>query len=292
MIIDLLFMDIFSGIFFGIAAMVSWGISDFFVAKSARGCDPLKAFFWSQLVALGLMFIVFYEFFELPDFSSEVIILLLASGFFTVVANLSFYKSLRQGQVSIVMPVASCWALVTVIFSLIFLGESLTVFNAVGVILAILGVVLVSFKWKDITLDVKKHTAGVKYAAIAALAYGADFTVIDLAANKIGWFFLVFFVGLITAGYLLLYAGIGKKDISFPKNALRFIFSVGILDTIAYLLYASSVTREYGVIVAPIAAASPAVSILLARIFFKERLEINQEIGMILVLTSLILLAI
>lgn len=285
-------MDIFSGIFFGIAAMICWGLSDFFVTKSARGCDPLKAFFWSQLVALGLMLIVFYEFFELPSFSIEVIILLLASGFFTVVANLSFYKSLRQGKVSIVMPIASCWAVVTVILSLIFLGESLTVFKTVGVIIAIVGVLLVSFKWKDIALDVKKHTAGVKYAAIAALAYGADFTVIDLAAKKIGWFLLIFFVGLITACYLLAYAGIKKKDISFPKNALKFIFSVGVLDTIAYLLYASSVTREYGAVVAPIAAASPAVSILLARIFFKEKLEINQEIGMILVLVSLILLAV
>jgi uncharacterized membrane protein len=213
------------------------------------------------------------------------------SGFFSIVANFSFYKSLKQGKVSIVMPIASCWAVVTVLLSLIFLEETLTIYNALGVIFAIIGALLVSFKMKDISLDTRKYGKGVKYAIIAALAYGADFVIIDLAANKIGWFLPIFFIGIVTAFFLFIYAKAAKKDISFPQNALRFIVLVGILDTVAYLSYSSSVTQEYGAVVAPIAAASPAVSIFLARIFFKEKLEINQEIGMVSVLVSLILLA-
>lgn len=283
-------MDISYGIFFGTIAMVSWGASDFFVTKSARGCDPFNAFLWSQIFALGLMFLIFYKFFKLPDFSIAIIDLLLVSGIFTVLANLSFYKSLRLGKVSIVMPVASCWAVITVFLSLIFLKQSLTSLRAIGVTLAITGAILVSFKWKDL-LRLKNHAGGVKYAIIAALAYGADFVIIDLVANEIGWFLPIFFIGFITACYLLAYAGVAGKDISFPKNVSIFILLVGILDTVAYLSYSSSVTLEYGAVVAPIAAASPAVSIFLARIFFKEKLEINQEIGMVSVLAGLILLA-
>lgn len=284
-------MNIFSGVFFGIVAMLSWGASDFCVTKSARGCDPLKAFFWSQIFALVLTFFIFYNFFQLPKFSFEIAALILASGFFSVIANFSFYKSLRLGQVSVVMPIASCWAVVTVLLSLIFLEQTLTFLNAVGVVLAVMGALLVSFRLKDLSLDVRKHDKGIKYAVIAALAYGADFTIIDLAANKIGWFLPIFFIGIVTAVFLFLYAKAAKKDISFPQNALRFIILVGILDTVAYLSYSSSVTEEYGAVVAPIAAASPAVSIFLARIFFKEKLELNQEIGMVSVLASLILLA-
>jgi uncharacterized membrane protein len=213
------------------------------------------------------------------------------SGFFSIVANFSFYKSLKQGKVSVVMPIASCWAVVTVLLSLIFLEETLTFYNALGVIFAVTGALLVSFKMKDLSLDTRKYGKGVKYAIIAALAYGADFVIIDLAANKIGWFLPIFFIGIVTAFFLFIYAKAAKKDISFPQNALRFIILVGILDTVAYLSYSSSVTEEYGAVVAPIAAASPAVSIFLARIFFKEKLEINQEIGMVSVLVSLILLA-
>jgi len=161
---------------------------------------------------------------------------------------------------------------------------------ALGISLAIGGAVLVSFKWKDL-IKFRNHTKGLKYAVIAALTFGADFVVIDLLVSEIGWFLPVFFVSAITAFFLFLYSGAAKKDISFPKNILLFIFLVGALDTVAYLSYSSGVTSEYAAIVAPIGAASPAVSIILARIFFKEKLHFNQKIGAVSVLAGLILLS-
>lgn len=283
-------MDISHGIFFGIIAMMSWGASDFFVTKSARGCEPFKAFLWSQIVALIILFTIFLTFFETPKFSLSIAGLILSSALCTVIANMAFYKSLKVGKVSIVMPVASCWAVVTVLLSLIFLNQSLTQNRALGVVLAITGAVLVSFSWKDLK-KLKNHAEGVNYAIIAALAYGVDFVLIDMMANKIGWFFPILFVGLVTACFLSIYAGMSGKDISFPKNIWHFIILVGILDTVAYLFYSSSVTTVHGAVMAPIAASSPAVSILLGKIFFKEKTERHQEIGIISVLIGLILLS-
>ena len=190
-----------------------------------------------------------------------------------------------------VMPVASCWAVVTVFLSLFILKESLTGFQAAGAFFAIAGAVLVSFKWKDL-LKMKNSAKGINYAIVAALAYGADFILIDLLANSIGWFLPIFLIGSVTAIYLLIYSAAAGKDISFPKNVGAFIILVGILDTVAYLAYSSSVVTEYGAIVAPIGAASPAISVLLARIFFKEKLHFNQKIGAVSVLAGLVLLAI
>ncbi len=283
-------MDFSHGIFFGIIAMMSWGASDFFVTKSARGCEPYRAFLWSQITALIILFTIFFIFFETPKFSFTVAGLILLSAFFTVIANMAFYKSLKKGKVSIVMPVASCWAVVTVLLSLIFLNQSLTQYRAIGVVLAIAGAVIVSFSWKDLR-KLKNHAGGVNYAVIAALAYGIDFVLIDIMANKIGWFFPMLFVALVSACFLSIYAGICGKDISFPKNIWQFIILVGILDTIAYLFYSSSVTTVYGAVMAPIAASSPAVSILLAKIFFKEKIEMHQEIGIASVIIGLILLS-
>lgn len=188
------------------------------------------------------------------------------------------------------MPVASCWAVVTVFLSLTLLHEVLTATQAVGISLAIGGAVLVSFKWKDL-MRFRNHTKGLKYAIIAALAFGSDFVVIDLLVSEIGWFLPIFLVCIITAFFLFAYSGAAKKDISFPKNILLFIILVGVLDTVAYLSYSTGVTSEYAAIVAPIGAASPAVSIILARIFFKEKLHFNQKIGAISVLAGLILLS-
>lgn len=284
-------MDISHGIFYGIIAMLSWGASDFFVTKSARGCDPFRAFLWSQLFALILLFAIFFIFYETPKFSFTIAGLILSSGFLTVIANMAFYKSLKAGKVSIVMPVASCWAVVTVFLSLVLLNQSLTQNHIIGVVLAILGALLVSFKWEDLK-RLKNHADGVNYAVIAAIAYGTDFVLIDLIANEVGWFLPILFIGLVTACYLSIYAGISGRDISFPRNVWLFIVLVGILDTVAYLSYSSGVTAVYGAIVAPIGAASPAVSIILAKIFFKEKIEPHQEIGIGSVILGLILLSI
>lgn len=283
-------MDISTGILFGMVALLGWGASDFCVSKSARGASPFTAFLWSQIVALILMFPIYLMFFSLPQFSIALLGLMAASGFLTVVSNLSFYKGLQVGKVSIVMPVASSWAVVTVLLSLAMLHEVLTGVQAVGISLAIIGAVLVSFKWKDL-LKLKNHAKGVKYAVIAALAFGTDFVVIDMMVGEIGWFLPIFFIGMITAFFLLAYSGVAKKSISFPRNVLLFIILVGILDTVAYLSYSSGVTSEYAAIVAPIGAASPAISIILARIFFKERLHFNQKVGVVSVLAGLIMLS-
>ncbi len=242
------------------------------------------------MIALALMLPIFLFFFKMPQFSLAIIGLIAASGFLTVIANIAYYKGLQVGKVSIVMPVESCWAIVTVLLSLTLLNEVLTAIQAIGITLTIAGAVIVSFKWKDL-LKLKNHSKGVKYAAVAAAAFGTDFVVIDLAVSEIGWFLPIFFIGMITAFFLLVYSGVSKKDISFPRNVLPFIILVGILDTVAYLSYSTGIISEFSAIVTPIAAASPAVSIILAKIFFKERLQINQDIGIVSVLAGLVLLS-
>ncbi len=283
-------MQIAIGIVFGIIAMFGWGASDFFVTKSARGTSLFKAFSWSQIIALIIMLPIFLIFFKLPQFSFNIIILILASGVLTVIANLMFYKGLQVGTVSTIMPVESCWAVVTVILSLTILNDVLTGLQATGIILILAGAVLVSFKWRDL-LQIKNPAKGVKYAVIAAVAFGTDFVIIDLLVHKIGWFLPIFFIGIITATYMLIYSGTTKKDISFPKNVWLFILLVGILDTIAYLAYSIGVTSEYGSIVAPIGAASPVIAIILAKIFFKEKIEMNQILGIIAVMIGLVIVS-
>lgn len=286
-------MDITFGIFFGLVSMLSWGASDFFIAKSVRGSGVLRAFLWAQIVSVTLLFSIFLYYYDIPKFTSYTIALIFTAGTLGVVSNLSFYKSLKVGKVCIVMPVASCWAMITVVLSMIFLGESLDMAQVLGIVFAIFGAALVSFRFSDLKkLDMKKHAnKGVEYAVVAAFAYGTNFVLIDVLVSEVGWFLSILFIEIIVVSLLLFYSGAMKSDISFPKNVFQFVVLVGILDATAYLSYGIGVTSEFGSIVAPIAASSPAISILLAKIFFKEELEINQKIGIVSVLAGLVLLA-
>ncbi|MFH1432342.1 MAG: EamA family transporter [archaeon] len=283
-------MDGSFGVIFGVIAMFCWGFSDFFISKAVKGCDVFRAFFWSQIIFVLFLLPIFIFFFELPVFSLFTLALVVVSAVLGVVANLAFYRSLKEGKVSIVMPVASCWAVVTVFLSLAFLGERLALLQGFGVVLVIAGAVLVSFRWRDL-LKLENHAAGVKYAVVAALAFGVDFVVIDVLVEEIGWFLPIFLTGVVMTFCLIAYSRSSGKDVSFPKGVLFFVACVAVLDALAYLSYGAGVSFEYAAIVAPIGSASPAVSIVLARILYRERVDFNQNVGIVSVLLGLVALS-
>lgn len=286
-------MNIPLGIIFGVIAMVCWGTADFFVAKAVRKTTVFKTFVWSQIIGVILFFIIFSLFFKFPVLSFTTKGIILFAGFLGAISYLAFYKGLQVGKVSIISPIAACWAVVTVILSLIFLNETLTALQIVGVSLAILGAVLTSFKLHDLLkLRLKNIAKGVEYAIIALLAWGVYFIFIDILVAELSWFLPMFLLKAVAVFYLLTYSCATKKNVSFPKNIILLIILIGVLEVIAFLSYGIGVTSEYTAIVAPICAAFPMVTIILARIFFKETLEINQKIGIISVLVGLVLLSI
>lgn len=285
-------MNLTIGILLGIIAMIGWGTADFFVAKAVRKTNVFKTFIWSQIVGVILFLSIFFLFFKFPPISSTTIMIILFTGFLGVISYLAFYKGLQVGKVSIISPIASCWAAVTVILSIIFLGEQLTGFQALGVSLAILGTVLASFKFHDLSkMKLRNLAAGVKYAIVAMLSWGVYFLFISFLVDELGWFLPILFIKVVAVFYLLAYSSRKRMDISFPKNVALFVLLIGILEATAFLCFGIAVVSEYTLIVAPIGAAFPAVTIILARIFFKEILEINQKIGIISVLAGLVLLS-
>ncbi len=285
-------MDISLGILFGILATISWGTADFFVARSVRKASVFKTFLWSQIIGAVLFIIIFSIFFKFPILSLTTIGVILISAFLSTIAYLSFYKGLQVGKVSVISPIAACWAVVTVILSIFFLNESLTAIQGIGVALAIIGAILTSFKLHELLkLKLKNAAKGIKYALIAVLGWGIGFVLIDVLVTELKWFLPFFFMKIAVVLYLLLYSGARKSNISFPKNVALFVVIIGVLEVIAFISYGIGVNSEYTAIVAPIGATFPMTTIILARIFFKERLEINQKWGIVAVLIGLVLLS-
>ncbi len=273
--------------------MISWGIADFFAAKAVRKISVIKTFFWVEITSIIILIPIFLTFFKFPSLSLLNILLILIIGALSLIAILSFYKGLQVGTISIISPIAASYAVVTVILSLIFLKETLTALQATGISIVILGAILTSFKFHDlIKLRVKNIAKGVKYALIAMFGWGILFVLLDILISELGWFLPFVFIITTEIFCLLAYSGATKKDISFPKNIGLFVILVGVLETIAFLSFGVGVSSQPTAILAPIISAFPAITIILARIFFKEILELNQKIGIVSVLMGLVLLSI
>lgn len=284
-------MNISSGVLFGLVAMLSWGVADFFAARAIRQAGVFRTLVWGQTVGLlVLITVAFLVGVAVPSFYMLMIILL--AGSLNVVACLSFYQGLQVGKVSIVSPVSASWVVVTVILSLAFLGENLSQSQAIGVVLTISGIFLTSFKFRDLLkLRLRNLAAGAQFAAISMVAWGVHYIFIDVLVAELGWFLPVLSVKAVTVFSLLMYSGFANRDISYPRSVVPMVVAVGLLEAAAFTAYGAGVASEFTAIVAPVAATFPVVTIILARIFFKEMVEINQKIGIGAVLAGLVLLS-
>ncbi len=71
----------------------------------------------------------------------SVFILALAGGLASVFGQTFFYIALKSGNASVVTPVAGAFPLVTFIFGVLLLGESVTLPKVIGILLIISGVI-------------------------------------------------------------------------------------------------------------------------------------------------------
>jgi transporter family protein len=283
-------MGVSLGILFGILAMISWGAADFFVANAVKREKAIKVLLWSQITTLVISGLAYLLFFKLPEMSTSTIIMLALCGVLSVISWGAFYKGLQIGKVSIISPVANCWPVITIALSILFLGESLTTIQGLGVMLAIIGAVLVSFKFHDL-LKLRNLAQGVPYAIVGFFGWGIMFYLLAILIPRIGWFFPMFFIKLFSVLYLVVYFKFAGKAVSFPGKIWLLVLLIGAFEMIASLSYSFGITLQYTAIIAPIIAGVPMVTVILARIFFKERVEWNQGIGIMAILAGLVLLA-
>ena len=278
--------------------MFGWGTSDFLTTKSSRKIGSVLTFFWTQIISffLALIYFIFnFKNFEISSISKYIFIIIVAAFLFTV-GTLSFFKGLIIGQASIVCPLMASWAMIAVTLGIIFLRELLKINQIFAIILILFGIILISTSLKDLLNKNKLiFFAGVKEGIISMFCYGFAVFLLTLAIKSLGWFLPGFVLRLFIIIFIILYATIVNKQslgVSFSSSSWVPIILIGFFDIIAFFAYSFGVSVGYSSLVAPVAASSPLVTIILARIFLKEKLALNQIFGIIITISGLILISV
>ncbi len=285
-------MNSIIGILFGISAMLGFGFESFLLVKISRKIGAFRAVLWMEIF-LVIMFAVLAIFlFNYKSIGIFTIALIILTAIIDMAGLFAYSKGLQVGNVSIVATVASAWGAVTAVLGVVFLGETLTLFQILDICLIIAGTVLVSFELKNMQkMSLKRRNLGLGYALITVFGWGAFFFLISFLVKSLGWFSAGFLVAIPTMFLFILYGTTTKSKLSIGKGSLGLIVVMSALNLIAFLSYNLGVSYNYTAIVAPISAASPVIVILLALVFLKEKLAINQKLGIFMVLIGLILLS-
>ncbi|MFH1105904.1 MAG: DMT family transporter [Candidatus Aenigmatarchaeota archaeon] len=278
-----------AGILFAFVTMLTWGIADVFAKKAIEKTGEMKPLLYGQVVGTVPIIIYAAAFLKIPLISLEIFALGAISGFLTIAAYLSFYKGMKKGNLAIVNPITGSYTLITTLLGMIFFQESLKFHHMIAIALVFVGAFLASADLKRIKL---KIVPGVPEAVFAMLGFGVGLFIIkfvSVATGAIISFLLLRIVGLFI---LLAYSSLSKIDIKLPSGSvLGYITLVGILDAIGQLGFNAAITMEQMSLVAPVIAGFPAVTVILAILFLKERPAFSQKIGIVSILAGLVLIS-
>jgi drug/metabolite transporter (DMT)-like permease len=281
-----------AGVLLGLIAMLGWGIADFLAARALKTTAALRLLFWTQSIGLLFFLCIMLVLKQVPALSWTLIIITLFCALASAAGYMGYYKGLEVGKVSIICPLSASWAIVTVLITVICFGESLTMIQGFAVLLVIAGGVLASFRLHDLLkLKLKRAAKGVGWGVLAMVAWGLQFAVFGYLVKELGWFLPLALLKLAFVAYMFAYIGIRKQKAAFPKKVWPSVLLIACLEFVAWICAGLGLQTEYTSIVAPVSASFPILTILLARVFLKEKLERNQLIGVIAVIAGILVLA-
>jgi drug/metabolite transporter (DMT)-like permease len=269
----------------GLAASLSWGVADFFGGIQSRRMPVVAVVLGSQLAGLVLVAAIVAARGEgMPG--GDFVIYAALSSVGGIVGLTAFYKALSIGAMGVVAPLSSTAAVIPLVVGLAT-GDRPSALQGIGVAVAIAGVVLASREAGEHGGSVSK---GAGLALVSAVGFGCFFLAIDKASDSdVLWAVCVNRTVSVSLLGLALLAT--RPTLGLQPADMRILALVGVLDILANGLFALAATKGLVSVVSVLASLYPVITVLLARVVLKERLQAVQRIGAALALAGAALIS-
>jgi transporter family protein len=278
----------------GIAGMFGWGIYDFLGGVYAKQLGPFKSLFWSQLAGLISVLLLIFIFTISFNIPTLVIILLPIAAIMYSAGYLFFFRGFEIGNISIVASTMNLWAVFTMLFAFLFMGQRLSTTQFLGVLMIISGVTLASLNWSEIRNQRFQLSSGVKETVLGAFFFGVFWNISEIISEEIGWLLTTLFVKFGIILFLLLFSFIKSRELSLTKATTKtkcIVALMGIIEAGAVAIVNYGLTIGDAILITPIASALSIVTIALAIIILKEKITKLQGMGVIAAIAGIVVTA-
>ncbi|MEH6991158.1 GRP family sugar transporter [Neobacillus drentensis] len=246
------------------------------------------------LIMAFLIVIITGQLDSIPQISTSALWFILFSGLATGFSWLFFFKALAIGDVSKVVPIDKSSVVLTIIFSILVLGEPAEPLVLTGGAIIAIGTFILIGKNED----KKRFSGSQQYIVYAILA--AVFAALTSILAKIGMedvdsnvaTFLRTIVILVFAWAIVFYQGSHKKLNSISKKGYLFLVLSGVATGLSWLCYFAALAMGKVSIVAPIDKFSVVLTMVLSFTILKEKAAKHTIIGGIVITAGTILLII
>jgi drug/metabolite transporter (DMT)-like permease len=257
-----------------LGASVAWGIGDFLGGLKSRTLSPLAVLAVAQPV--GLAMLVIAASIRWQPFPGRTVLWAAPAAVLGTLGLIAFYRGMAAGSISLVAPIAATGALLPVAFGLAT-GERPSQLQLFGIALAVGGAVVTSYE-RGTGSRPPRLAAGVGWALLAAVGFGGYFIPMHAAAQAdFLWAALVF---RLCSNTLVLTALLARRPtLSRSPRELATLACIGLADTGGNVLFAAAASQGLVSIVSVLGSLYPVVTVMLARIYLRERVGRVQEAG-------------
>ena len=281
-------------IIFGLLSAFSYGYADFVGALAAKRIRAMAVTAYS--FSFGLLLAIVLSLIFGASFSQSTIIASIFAGICSAIAITFLYAALALGPISIVSPLTAVVSAIIPVVVDVSLGTSLSSFVLVAVVLILIAVVLVAFvPSPNLKLPTLRATL---YSVGAGLGFAGIFLFLDFTDPGSGLAPLVIMRVVGVAMLFALLAIVYKKSSGQPflervadwklAGLILLASSGDVLGNVAFLI----ATRAGDLAVAAVLTSLyPVGTILLARVFLKEKIAKSQLLGIVLALVGTTLIA-
>ena len=196
----------------GLGAALLWGLADYFAAVASRRRGALRVVLGFHLAALVPLTALVLATNGLARVSLTQVAVLVGVGAFGWVSYLAFYGALAIGPISVLSPIVSGYAAVTVLLAVVIAGDRLSAVQAGAVATTIAGAMVASADVRAIArAKLERRSALGFLLALAAMALlGAFVFGVSYYRQRVGWLGPIFLArGFATC---LLYTSPSPRD--------------------------------------------------------------------------------
>lgn len=281
------------GIALGLAAALCWGVNDYFVVIAARRTGAQRTVLGFHVIATLALGLVVLTAGDLAGVSARQLLALILLGAIGATSYLAYYRALAVGPLSIVSPIVSGYAAVTVILAVILLGERLNVGQTIAVAVSMAGVLLASTTPGHLRTTRRFALTGVVLAVVAMLWIGAFVFGLSYFTQELGWLIPIFLGRAFASLFLVAGAvrGARWRFAGLSPRLLGLLALVGFLDTLGYVTFNLGVQRADTSLVATASAPYAAIPVVIGVVLLRERPARSQWAGVAAVCSGVVLLA-
>ena len=285
----------------GLGAMVGWGLADFFAKITIDEIGDIPSLAWGHITGTtALLLMAFYSYaikgneLHIPS-NPKVWILLILFGIIQATIYLFVYKGFAQGPVGVLSPIFASFSGITALLSIIIFREQISANLIIGLAVLFFGILLINV---DISSIIKKRLSFIQIPGLKEIGLATVLAAIwtlfwDRFLGGQNWLLYTFLMYAFMTITILIVAKIRNINLGNVKPAMwKFLILIGICETAAYLFlsWGYSVT-SFTSVVAITSGAFALPTIILAKIFLKEKITSVQTLGSIIIIIGIIIIA-